>query len=237
MTSPEIPPAVPTEADDTFAAELRGFGPIGITAVLVILLTGNIIVGPMIALPIGSALVLVWARLSRTPWRQLGLARPGNVALTVAGGVVFGVAFKLLLKAAVMPLLGANPVNQAYHFLTGNRAMLPAAVWAMFAAGFGEELVFRGYLFERLGRLLGPGRLSRLAIVLLTSLWFGLGHYSNQGIDGTVQATILGLVFGTIALVTGRIWLLMIAHTAFDLTALALIYWGLETRVAHFIFN
>jgi membrane protease YdiL (CAAX protease family) len=51
------------------------------------------------------------------------------------------------------------------------------------------------------------------------------------------QATIFGLVFGSIFAITGRIWMLMIAHAAFDLTALALIYWNLETKVAHFVFN
>ena len=50
------------------------------------------------------------------------------------------------------------------------------------------------------------------------------------------QATIVGLVFGTIFAITGRIWMLIFAHAAFDLTALALIYWDLETAVAHLIF-
>ncbi len=45
------------------------------------------------------------------------------------------------------------------------------------------------------------------------------------------------LVFGTIFAVTGRIWMLMIAHAAFDLTALWIIYWDLETKVAHFFFK
>ena len=31
--------------------------------------------------------------------------------------------------------------------------------------------------------------------------------------------------------------LLMVAHIAFDLTALALIYWNVETDVAHLIFK
>ncbi len=31
--------------------------------------------------------------------------------------------------------------------------------------------------------------------------------------------------------------MLMIAHAAFDLTALAMIYWNLETTVAHLIFR
>ena len=102
-------------------------------------------------------------------------------------------------------------------------------------AGFGEETVFRGYLFERLGKLFGRSVGSTAAIVLLTSVWFGLSHYAGQGLAGAEQATIVGLVFGTIRAVTGRIWLLMCAHAAFDLTAYAIIYWNLESAVAQFL--
>jgi membrane protease YdiL (CAAX protease family) len=115
--------------------------------------------------------------------------------------------------------------------------MLPAAVWAMFAAGFGEETVFRGYLFERFGKLFGSRVTAKAAIVLITAAWFGLAHYGDQGLAGAEQATVVGLVLGTIFAVTGRIFLLMCAHTAFDLTALAIIYWDLETRVAHLVFR
>ena len=104
-------------------------------------------------------------------------------------------------------------------------------------AGFGEETVFRGYLFERFGKLFGSGVWAKTSIVLLTAVWFGLGHYAVQGLAGAEQATIVGLVFGTIFAVTGRIWMLMCAHVAFDLTALAIIYWNLESDVAHFVFK
>jgi len=97
-------------------------------------------------------------------------------------------------------------------------------------AGFGEETVFRGYLFERFGKLFGSGVWAKTSIVLLTAVWFGLGHYAVQGLAGAEQATIVGLVFGTIFAVTGRIWMLMFAHAAFDLTALAMIYWNLESK-------
>jgi hypothetical protein len=45
------------------------------------------------------------------------------------------------------------------------------------------------------------------------------------------------LIFGSIFAVTGPIFMLMIAHAAFDLTALWMIYYGLETRIAHLIFH
>ena len=40
-----------------------------------------------------------------------------------------------------------------------------------------------------------------------------------------------------IVVVTGRLWMLMCAPAAFDLTALAIIYWDLETGVAHALFE
>jgi CAAX prenyl protease-like protein len=65
--------------------------------------------------------------------------------------------------------------------------------------------------------------------------FFDLSHHSVQGLAGSEQATITGLVFGTIFANTGRIWMLMVLHAAFDLTALAIIYWNLETKVAHLV--
>lgn len=230
----------PSPSEDRFARRLRGFGPPGILAILLILFTGNVDLGNMVILPIGAVLVLAWAWLSRTPWRELGYVRmpPKSWIVTVAAGIVFGIAFKLLMKAVVMPLLGADPINQAYHFLTGNPALVPATVFSMIvAAGFGEETVFRGYMFERFGKLFGSSGRAKTAIVLITSVWFGLGHYRVQGPAGAEQALIVGFVFGTIFAATGRIWLLMCAHAAFDLTAYAIIYWKLESNVAHLVFR
>ena len=216
--------------DDRFAADLRGFGPLGILAILVILAGGT----PAVS----AVLVLVWARLSRTPWREIGYVRPKSWIGSLAVGLAFGIAFKVLMKAVVMPLLGADPINQAYHYLSGNRAALPAALFAMVVgAGFGEETVFRGYMFERLGKLFGSSVGAKTSIVLLTTAWFGLAHYPMQGLAGAEQAMITGLVFGTIFAVTGRIWMLMVAHAAFDLTALAMIYWNLEFDVSHLVFK
>jgi uncharacterized protein len=219
-------------SDDRFAAALRGFGLLGILAIVVIL------AGNMVAVPLSALLVLVWTRWSRTPWREIGFVMPTSWIRSAAVGIAFGVAFKFLMKMIVMPLLGADPINHAYHYLAGNRAALPGILFAVIVgAGFGEETVFRGYLFERLGKLFGSGIAAKVAIVLLTAALFGLAHYSVQGLAGVEQATIVGLVFGAIFAVTGRIWMLMIAHAAFDVTAVAIIYWNLESAVAHFVFK
>jgi len=143
---------------------------------------------------------------------------------------------KFLLKAIVMPLLGADPINQSYHFLAGNRVLLPGAIWTMTMAGPAEETVYRGFAFERLRRLFGPSVLARTSMVLLTSALFALSHYSGQGVAGMEQATITGLVFGTIFAITGALPLIMCAHSAYDLTALVMIYLDVEAQVAHLVF-
>ena len=228
--APERPP-IEVPVDDHFARALRGFGPLGILAILVILASN-------VLKPLSAILVLLWAWRSRTPWREIGYVRPKSWIITVAIGIVFGVAFKFLMKAIVMPLLGADPINPAYHYLAGNSAALPGILYTMIVvAGFGEETVFRGWMFERLGKLLGSGVWAKTLIVLLTTVLFGLAHYSDQRLAGVEQAMITGLVFGTIFAITGRIFMLMIAHAAFDLTAVAIIYWNLESQVAHLIFK
>ena len=226
----ESRPAAST--DDRFAASLRGFGPIGIAAFLVIL-AGNFVVAPL-----SAVLVLLWVQRSRTPWRAIGYERPESWIRTVAVGIALGVVFKLMMKAIVMPLLGAPPINPAYHYLAGNTAALPGMLLAVIVvAGWGEETVFRGFLFERLGKLFGSSAWAKTTIVLLISAWFGLAHYPEQGLAGVQQATFVGVVFGTIFAVTGRLFMLMVAHAAFDVTAVALIYWNLESKVAHLVFN
>ncbi len=223
----------PFPAEDAVARRLQGFGPVGLLSLLLITLVGTVTVGGVVAVPVSGVLVLGWARLSYTPWRELGYVRPVSWSRTVFGGILLGVALKLALKALVMPLLGADPVNRAFHFVVGDPAMLAALIWASLVAGFGEETVNRGYLFERGRRLLGSGPLATTAIVLMTSLLFGLAHYPMQGLAGAEQGLITGLVFGTIYALTGRIWTIMIAHAAFDITAALLIYLDLETVVAH----
>jgi membrane protease YdiL (CAAX protease family) len=217
---------------DDFARQLRGFGPVGLLAILVVF-AGNVLVVPLSAL-----LVLAWARLSGTPLRALGFARPASWARVVAISVPLGVVLKLGMKALVMPLFEAPALNPHYQYLAGNPAALPGMLYAVIAgAGFGEETLFRGFLFERFGRLFGPGRWSLVATVAITTSLFALAHHHDQGWPGVQQAAVMGTVFALLYVSTRQLWIPMIVHTAFDLTAVALIYKQWESAVAHLFFR
>jgi membrane protease YdiL (CAAX protease family) len=216
----------------SLSAQLRGFGLIGLLAI------AAIIAVDVIGKPMSALAVLLWVRASRTPWSELGFVGPRSWTVAIMGGIAIGVALKLLMKSVVMPLLSAPAVNEAYHFLEGNRAAIPAMLYAIVVgAGFGEETLFRGFMFERLRRLLGTKPWPQVAIVLFTSLLFGLAHYADQGLPGTQQGIIVGVVYSALYLYTRSLYPVMIAHVAFDLTAWWIIYHGLETEVARLFFH
>jgi len=225
-------PAPDSVADDHLAARLRGFGPVGLLAILVIL-SGNLLFVPLSAL-----LVVGWVHISRTPWREIGYVQPGHWWRDALLGTAGGMALRLLMQVLVMPLVGHHSTNQQFHFLVGNTAaLIGVASLLLINSGFGEETLFRGFLFERLRKLLGHTRAATAAIVLLTSAFFGLAHYAEQGWIGVMQSSMTGLVFGAAFAITGRIWPIMWAHAAFNLMAIAIIYLDLESEIGHLVFE
>jgi len=215
-----------------FPERLRGFGPIGIIAFLIVF------AGALVFMPIAAAVILLWAWLSKTPWRDIGFARPRSWIGGLAIGLALGVGLKIATKAFVLPLLGAPPINAAFHNLAGNLdATLDLAAYAIYGAGFAEELVFRGYLFERGKRLFGDSALATFATVAFTTALFAVAHW-QQGIYGIANAGLVGLVLAVTYLICKRrLWVPMVTHAAFDLTAAAMIYYDAETAVSHLIFK
>ena len=212
------------------SARLRGFGLIGLVAIALI------IAANLVAAPLGSILVLAWARRSRTPWGELGFAQPRSWVRVLLLGFVIGVIFKLLLKTLVMPLLGAPSQNQAYHYLVGNTLALPGMLlFVTVVGGLGEETLFRGFLFERLHRILGSRMPATAIILILTTALFAALHYPEQGVAGVEQATMTGLVFGVLYLFTKQLWIPMVAHASFDVAAVLMIYFNLESSFANLV--
>jgi membrane protease YdiL (CAAX protease family) len=215
----------------TMAKRLRGIGVTGIAAFLIIAATAALFT------PAAALLILLWAWVSRTPLRSLGLYRPRSWLVAIGAGITLGIAEKLIMKALIMPLLGAAPTNPHFSYLAGNpRAALSFAVYAIAGAGFAEELVFRGYLLERLEKLLGTLAWKQTISIVASTLIFASLHY-QQGLAGIENAAILGFVAALIYVRFGRnLWLLVAMHATFDLSALYLIYFRLESSVAHLIF-
>ncbi|MEW5993196.1 MAG: type II CAAX endopeptidase family protein, partial [Candidatus Zixiibacteriota bacterium] len=97
---------------------------------------------------------------------------------------------------------------------------LGRTVWVLtsITAGICEETAFRGYLMTRI-RLLA-GFKSWLWPVVISSVIFGVCHYSYQGLPGLVIITVYGLLLALLYIYTRSLWPPIIAHFFQDFSAL-----------------
>ena len=95
-------------------------------------------------------------------------------------------------------------------------------VGVSFTAGIVEETIYRGFLFWYLAHALPDW-----AVLLVSSLVFGLCH-SYQGKAGTVRVTGIGVLLGAYYMLTGSLWLPIIAHIVFDILQGRVLYEALR---------
>jgi uncharacterized protein len=145
-----------------------------------------------------------------------------------------GVTVGIMVSFTLLSLLIQLAFPNAQQDLSRNdimRGNLPnlilnvVAIW--FTAGFVEELLWRGYLMNRLVDLQGKEtKLAWVISVVGSAIIFGLGH-TYQGLGGVIRITVSGLLIGTAFLATRRnLWPLIIAHAVLDTIGFVQIYFG-----------
>lgn len=124
-------------------------------------------------------------------------------------------------------LLGHPPDLSDLQSLTGNLGLfLLTVVLLWILAAFGEELVYRGYLMNRVADLMGSRRTAWLLSLIVVNTVFGAGHI-DQGLTGQLENVINGLLLGLMYLACGRnLAVPIIAHGVANTVDLLLIYLG-----------
>ncbi|MGH8693660.1 MAG: CPBP family intramembrane glutamic endopeptidase [Burkholderiales bacterium] len=156
---------------------------------------------------IGLSLLVAWAErielfaLSAQPAKSWG----------VTGAMVAA------MIAVMMPRWKRNVINRerkVYLFMPHGPS--EKGMWTVISAlaGFGEELIYRGVLWELLTRLTG----SLWLAALLAAIAFALGH-SYQGWESLLVIFVFSLLFHALVWWTGSLIPAMTAHFLYDLTA------------------
>jgi membrane protease YdiL (CAAX protease family) len=178
-------------------------------------------------------LVLGWIslRLRNMTWRDVGMAAPTNWPRTLLVGLIAGCAMEALELFVTQPILvhlfhqppDLSALAELHNHL-GVLALALALTWTV--AAFGEELVWRGYVLNRIAEGLGSIG-GRFAIaVILSSLVFGLAHY-DQGVTGVTENVIDGVILAFLYLASGRnLWVPILAHGITDTVDCILLYSG-----------
>ena len=164
-------------------------------------------------------------------WRDLGLERFRSWKMTIALGIVAGIlleSFELFVSQPLLvKYLHKQPDLEVFHDLHGNlqiTLIYVALAWTL--AAFGEEMVYRGYLMNRVADLFNRTRSAWIISLIVVHLGFGVAH-AYQGLTGIIDEGLSGLLLGLIYLRTGRnLSVPIIAHGLGDTIDFLLIFLG-----------
>lgn len=147
-------------------------------------------------------------------WTDMGLRRPRRwwtVPLLAVGGFVAIVVLNEIIRGVVLPALGALPPQVV------RAGDLPGYLFALLtawsSAAFGEELLLRGFVLDRIAKAIGSsGTPTLLVAIVAQAALFGTLHF-YQGLGGMLVTGMVGLVMGFLWLMGGRnLWACILLH-------------------------
>ncbi len=162
------------------------------------------------------ALALAWSVFER-PAMALGFVAPAGTGFWV--GTVFLVLFNAYLVYAWRGVQRADAdekekhaqcLGDMAHFMPHSQQDFRLFVGLSITAGIVEEIVYRGFVLWYLALFM-----PLWVAAVVSSVAFGLGH-SYQGATGALRCGLLGLALATLYIVSGSIWLPIVAHALLD---------------------
>ena len=151
-------------------------------------------------------------------WLHSHLSGDFGIGLAIGAAVAFLVILFLpvfLLRRHISELPAIGDVGA---LLPRTRGELKYGVGLSINAGVIEELLFRLGMPALLFGITGNG----IFAFVVASVLFGLLHL-YQKFWGVLGATILGLLFSAVYLLTGSIWVVIVVHAQVDLRSLVLL--------------
>ena len=146
-------------------------------------------------------------------------------------GISIAVAYHFIFNYAIEPVLDTwlpSSNLKAFGNIKGNLPQLLILLITTWIIGaILEELLFRGYLVNRLLDLFGNSFLSKIIVIILASTAFGFVHF-YQGLHGVISAIIFGIFQCILYLLNKRkLFLPMIVHGTFDTISFIILYLGI----------
>lgn len=171
-----------------------------------------------------AVLVVAWLIHGRT-FAELGFVSPGGAGF-FAGLTILAAATGYLVYAwrqaqradEAERAKAVGSIGDLQYILPNTPRSHRWFGWVSVTAGIVEETIYRGFVFWYLAAFM-----PMWAVVLVSTVGFGLAH-SYQGIAGMLRVTVIGVAFGAFYLLTGSIWLPIVAHAVVDILQGAMIY-------------
>jgi len=172
------------------------------------------------------ALLAIWliSWLKKVGWSDFGLDLPESWSKTIKYALL-AMLIVQIVGTLQFTLSKSPPDYSSYNEAMTPWGLLGFIVISWTTAGFGEEIIWRGFFMKQIARLFGEQKSSSWVIgLVLSSIGFGLAHF-HQGTGGMLGAGFVGLVYGIFYLVSGRnLWVTIIAHGLTGTTSFILLY-------------
>ncbi len=125
------------------------------------------------------------------------------------------------LLGFVLPIIALIPVAKwadtivDVHLNSHTLALVPLILVVLISGALAEELMFRGYPFQRLEEAVGP-----LGAIAVFSVLFGAVHLTNPGASalGLLNTVLIGIVLAVAYLRTRALWLPLGLHFGWNAT-------------------
>jgi CAAX protease family protein len=182
-----------------------------------------VIVVSTLAKCVAFVFIWFWLRLRGDNVATIGLKKPLNWPLSILTGVV--VAAMLFMAVYLLERAGFRRDMSAFAIFKGNLEFtLYQLAGIIIGAGFGEEFLFRGFLFQRLAMLFGGTKVGWSTACAIQAILFGCIH-AYQNPLGMLLTGLIGLVMGVVFLFCDRnLWVPIIAHTLYDTARIIAFY-------------
>ena len=155
-------------------------------------------------------------------WCDLGLAMPGKKWLlpiqTIVVFTAMGVALFLAYQVVGLFFEPKETTVSRFGDMEGN---LPLYLWWVFlgwvVGGFCEEMLFRGFLLNRVEVMLGGLKSSTVLAIVFQAAVFGIIHFYYQGAFGALTLFAAAIAIGACYILFGRkLWPLILSHGILD---------------------
>lgn len=169
---------------------------------------------PMLLLAEYALFRVVQRGIARNGLRILDLISQRALGLrALAIDVVLGIGLFCTCAVALSVLHGSSSKAPAavQQLIVHDPIEIPLWIMVSLAAGFVEELTFRGYLQRQFASKVGS-----LGGIAIQALLFGVAH-GYQGVGPLIGITMIGLIFGVAAWGRRSLVPVIIAHVAIDI--------------------
>jgi membrane protease YdiL (CAAX protease family) len=195
----------------------------------------NIIGSGSIAIWCGIIVSTIFMKQKKLKWKELGFELPKglqnwliNILLAIGTVMLVFSIMGLIVKPLLENFGLTNPTDVAdrFAFFMGKPFVfipyLIVVVW--FGAALGEEILFRGYLLNRLVDCTGNNKSGIVLALIIHATIFGMLHI-YQGLAGVIATGFIALIFGSIYfLIKRKLFPLIIAHAIINSISLIALY-------------